>query len=81
MDIQAIMNGADATYLRGDPMNSERYWSPDFARREWLHMWKKIWHVAGRENEIPEAGDYLVHDFLHESVIVIRQDDAADMSR
>ena len=48
---------------------------PEFAAKEWERLWKRIWHVAGRENELPEAGDYIVHDFMHESVIVMRQDD------
>lgn len=77
MDVSAVMNGADATTLRGDMMDGARYWSPDFARAEWEHMWRKVWHVAGRANELAEPGDYLVHDFLHESVIVIRQDDGS----
>ena len=38
-------------------------------------MWTRVWHIAGRENEIPEAGDWLVHNFLRESVIVVRQAD------
>jgi phenylpropionate dioxygenase-like ring-hydroxylating dioxygenase large terminal subunit len=77
MDISTAMNGADATHVRGDRMNGERYWSREFARAEWEHMWKKVWHIAGRENEIPLSGDFLVHDFMHESVIVIRQDDGS----
>jgi len=27
--------------------------------------------------ELPESGDYVVHDFMHESVIVVRQDDGS----
>lgn len=69
------MDGRDASHLRGDPMTGDRYYSREFAQREWDHMWTKIWHVAGRTCELQEAGDYIVHDFMHESVIVVRQDD------
>ena len=69
------MDGRDASLLRGDPMTGDRYYSPEFAQREWDHMWTKIWHVAGRTCELQEPGDYIVHDFMHESVIVVRQDD------
>lgn len=69
------MDGRDASNLRGDPITGDRYWSKDFAEREWQHMWKRIWHVAGRVNELEEPGDYIVHDFLHESVICVRQED------
>ena len=69
------MNGRDPSTLRGDPITGDRYYSMDFAQREWDKMWTRIWHVAGRTNQVTEPGDYLVHDFMHESVIVVRQDD------
>jgi phenylpropionate dioxygenase-like ring-hydroxylating dioxygenase large terminal subunit len=68
------MDGHDSKYLRGDSMSGVRYYSPEFAQREWDQMWKKVWHVAGRTNELRAAGDYIVHDFMHESVIVVKQD-------
>ncbi len=71
------LDGRDATQLRGDPITGDRYTSPAFAKAEWDHMWTKIWHVAGRLADIPESGDYLVHDFMHESVICVRQDDGS----
>jgi len=71
------LDGRDASHLRGDPITGDRYWSKDFADREWEHMWKRIWHVAGRVNELEEPGDFVVHDFLHESVICVRQDDGS----
>jgi phenylpropionate dioxygenase-like ring-hydroxylating dioxygenase large terminal subunit len=71
------LDGRDAANLRGDPITGDRYTSKDFARREWDHMWTKIWHVAGRLAEVPEPGDYVVHDFLHESVICVRQEDGS----
>jgi phenylpropionate dioxygenase-like ring-hydroxylating dioxygenase large terminal subunit len=63
--------------LRGDPITGERYYSRDFARREWDAMWTRIWHIAGRETDIPDAGDYMLHNFLQESVVVFRQHDGA----
>ena len=62
---------------RGDPMNGERYYCKDFARLEWEHMWKRVWHVGGRESELEEPGDFIVHNFLRESVIMIRQKDGS----
>ncbi|MDT0575990.1 aromatic ring-hydroxylating dioxygenase subunit alpha [Croceicoccus sp. F390] len=69
------MNGRDPANLRGDPIDGERYYAKDFAQQEWDHLWTRIWHVAGRIAEIPEPGDFLVHEFLKESVICMRQDD------
>lgn len=63
--------------LRGDPITGERYFSRDFARREWERMWTRVWHVAGRAAQLEEAGDFIVHDFLDESVVVVRQADGS----
>jgi phenylpropionate dioxygenase-like ring-hydroxylating dioxygenase large terminal subunit len=68
-----IMNGKDPNAVRHDSFAGERYFSPPFAAREWDRLWTRIWHVAGRCNELTEPGDYIVHDFMHESVIVVKQ--------
>lgn len=71
------LDASNADALRGDPITGERYYSPAFAQLEWEHMWTRIWHVAGRTSELPEPGDHIVHDFMHESVLVVRQDDGS----
>ena len=71
------MDGKNPANLRGDPIDAERYFSPEFAKAEWDHLWTKIWHVAGRVNELEEPGDFIVHDFMHESVFIVRQDDGS----
>ena len=71
------LDGRDAANLRGDAISGDRYYSRDFAQREWDQLWTRIWHVAGRTAEIPEAGDFLVHTFMKESVICMRQDDGS----
>ena len=48
---ELAMDGKDPRNLRGDPIDRERYFSRDFARREWDQMWTKIWHIAGRVNQ------------------------------
>ena len=71
------LDGRDPANLRGDPITGDRYTSRDFMQREWDHMWTRIWHVAGRTAELEEPGDYVVHDFMKESVICVRQDDGS----
>jgi phenylpropionate dioxygenase-like ring-hydroxylating dioxygenase large terminal subunit len=71
------LDAGDPRFLRGDPITGDRYYSRDFARREWEHMWTRVWHIAGRESELPEAGDWIVHNFLRESVIATRQNDGS----
>lgn len=67
------MDASKSSFLRGDPIAGDRYYSQEFAQKEWDHMWTKVWHVGGRESEIPEAGDFIVHNFKRESVIMARQ--------
>ena len=67
------MDGKDPSNLREDPISKERYFSKDFMEKEWNFMWTKIWHLAGREVQIEEPGGYIVHDFMKESVIIVRQ--------
>jgi phenylpropionate dioxygenase-like ring-hydroxylating dioxygenase large terminal subunit len=62
---------------RGDRITGDRYWSTEFAQREWERMWKRVWHVAGRVSELEEPGDFIVHNFLRESVLLIRQEDGS----
>jgi len=69
------MDGKDPRNLRGDPIPADRYYSREFMQQEWDHLWTRIWHIAGRVNQLKEPGDYIVHDFMHESVIIARQND------
>jgi len=71
------MDGKDPRNLRGDPISQERYYDPDFAKQEWDQMWTKVWHIAGREQQLEEAGDYIVHNFMRESVMIVKQQDGS----
>jgi len=53
----------------------ERYYSPDFAKMEWEKMWTRVWQIAGRVDQIPEPGDYVSYEIMHESIICIRGED------
>ncbi|GGC17176.1 hypothetical protein GCM10011371_00790 [Novosphingobium marinum] len=77
MTVPPPMDGRDPSNLRGDKLTGDRYFSKEFAQKEWDKLWTRIWHVAGRTADIPEAGDFLVHNFLKESVICMRQDDGS----
>jgi len=71
------MDGKDRSNLRGDPITPERYYSKEWMEKEWDQLWTKIWHIAGREQQLAEPGDYIVHDFMHESVIIAKQEDGS----
>lgn len=68
---------AEPPRARGDAITGDRYWSKEFAAREWEHMWKKIWHVGGRVSQLEEPGDFITHQFMHESVLMTMQEDGS----
>jgi phenylpropionate dioxygenase-like ring-hydroxylating dioxygenase large terminal subunit len=71
------MDGKDPNNLRGDPITQERYYCPEFMKEEWEHLWTKIWHIAGREVQLEQAGDYILHNFMRESVMIVKQKDGS----
>ena len=68
---------AEKPKARGDIINGERYASKAFADREWEHMWKRVWHLGGRVSQLEDAGDFIVHNFRHESVVMVKQQDGS----
>jgi phenylpropionate dioxygenase-like ring-hydroxylating dioxygenase large terminal subunit len=70
-----MMDGGTSRLLRGDPITGERYWSKEWMEKEWERVWKRVWHMGAWLSEIPEPGDYAVHNFRHESVLLVRQKD------
>jgi len=68
---------AELPKARGDAITGDRYCSKDFADREWEHMWKRIWHVGGRTAQLEEPGDFIVHNFRHESILLVKQKDGS----
>ena len=70
-----MMDGGSSRLLRGDPITGDRYWSREFMQLEWDHMWTRVWHIGARTAELQHPGDYVVHNFRHESVLLVRQDD------
>jgi len=58
-----------------DRARKERYFDPDFYRMEAELLWPRVWQMACRLEEIPEANDFVEYQFLDQSVIVTRTDD------
>lgn len=59
-------------YLGSEDIGKDRYLSPEFHHREVERLWKKVWQLACREEDIPEPGDYIVYDIADLSMIVVR---------
>lgn len=52
-----------------------RYWSAEWMERERTQLWAKVWNWAGRVEQIPDAGDFIVFEVGRESFLVVRGDD------
>lgn len=55
----------------------ERYTSQAFHDLEVEKVWKKVWQVACRVEDIPEAGEFVKYDIAGVSVLVVRQKDGS----
>ena len=51
------------------------YKDPEIYKVEMERIFMKSWLYAGHVSEIPEVGDYILHDFDPESVIIIRENE------
>jgi len=56
---------------------ASRYTSREFHDLEVERVWKKVWQMACREEDIPTKGEYVIYDIAGISVIVIRQADGS----
>jgi phenylpropionate dioxygenase-like ring-hydroxylating dioxygenase large terminal subunit len=58
-----------------DRVRKERYFDPDFYELETELLWPRVWQMACRLEEIPNARDFVEYEFLDQSVVVLRTDD------
>ncbi len=61
--------------LRGSPITPERYFSPEFAAREWEKMWTKTWQIAGLAREVASTGDFVTMRLGRETIVCVRGND------
>lgn len=52
-----------------------RYTSTDFLAAEIEHLWKRVWQMACRSDEVPDPGSYLEYQIADQSYLVVRQRD------
>lgn len=61
-----------ATDLGVEGIPVERYLSQEFHELEIRKVWRKVWQMACREEEIPNPGDHVVYEIGPDSFIVVR---------
>ncbi len=50
----------------------DAYLSEDYARAERDQLWRKVWQMAGRLEDIPAVGNYLTYEILDDSLLIVR---------
>jgi phenylpropionate dioxygenase-like ring-hydroxylating dioxygenase large terminal subunit len=60
--------------LGSGDLAKERYFSREFHDLEVQRMWKRVWQMACRVEDIPDPGDTIVYDLADLSVGVVRVD-------
>lgn len=60
------------TGLGSDDIPVERYFDRAWHDREMEMVWRKVWQMACRVEEIPKPGDHIVYEIGDESIIVVR---------
>ena len=63
--------------LGNSPLDVSRYTSQAFFELEVERMWTRVWQMACREEELPEAGDTIVYDVVGRSLLITRQADGS----
>ncbi len=61
--------------LTDNPISGDRYYSKEFAAKEWDSLFPRMWQVAGRVDQIPEPGDYVTYEIGRDSVLCVRGED------
>lgn len=56
---------------------TDRYYSPEYHERERQRLWMRVWQVACRADDIPEAGDWQVYSIFDQTYVVVRGKDGA----
>jgi len=81
-----VTTAAPARPLEGIPSDpsvrtrfipKERYLSQEFHDQEAKHLWRRVWQVACREQDVLNQGDFVEYKILDQSVLVVRQEDGA----
>jgi len=71
-EVPAVLRMQSPKYLGSEDISIERYTTREWHLKEKEYLWKRVWQMACREEEIPRVGDYLVYDIAGWSFLLVR---------
>ncbi len=74
VDTAPLLKELDLSGLPGR-VSTERYYSPEYHRREREQLWQRCWQVVGRAEELPRQGDWMEYRLFDQSYLVLRSGD------
>ena len=71
---EALQSAAAASEDMTEAMTigAEAYTSEEYVHLERDRLWRRVWLMAGRLEEIPDVGSYLTFDILDDSILIVR---------
>ena len=70
--VPAILRENRPRHLGSHDIPVERYTSRAFHELEVEKLWKRVWQMACREEDLPAVGDHVVYEIANLSVLVVR---------
>lgn len=55
-----------------DRIASDRFSSQPFMQQEWPQIWRRVWNMGPRIEQLKLPGDFVIHELCQESFIFIR---------
>ena len=71
----SIDPGAPLPDLGGERIDGRRFNSPDIMQQEWRKLWRRVWNLGPRREELREPGDFVTHTLGRESFLFTLGDD------
>lgn len=71
-NVPVVLRWEGNEHLGSADIPRERYVSREFHELEKEKLWKRVWQVACREEDVPEVGDTLVYEICDLSILVVR---------
>ena len=75
VEVPAYLRENTNPYMGDEDVDVARWVSRDFHDQEKAKLWPKVWQMACREEDIPEAGDHHIYEVINQSVIITRTAD------